>query len=130
MSDYQAIYDAVRSRLNNCDVGAIIQEMAARGFDASNAIAHGQAAVWEVAAAHQRPSVLFRPALYPDGNQWCALYGADLASGVAGFGDTPAHAMAAFDVAWMTERTPPSQPETGAETRQQDQRDSDTPAPV
>lgn len=52
------------------------------------------------------PSVLYRPALFPDGTQWCALFGSDLASGVAGFGDTPEAAMAAFDKAWRSEKTP------------------------
>jgi len=31
---------------------------------------------------------------YKDGNQWCALYGEDLQSGIAGFGNTPFLAMA------------------------------------
>ena len=26
---------------------------------------------------------------FKDGNQWCCLYGRDLMSGIAGFGDTP-----------------------------------------
>jgi hypothetical protein len=34
--------------------------------------------------------------LYPDGNQWCALWGDDIQSGVAGFGDTPALALNAL----------------------------------
>lgn len=63
-------------------------------------------AEWNAAAMRQMPSVLYRPQLFADGTKWCALYGADLASGVAGFGDTPAEAMHAFDVAWTTERTP------------------------
>ena len=50
-----------------------------------------------------RPCVLFRPALYPDGNQWCALYGVNLQEGVAGFGATPADACADFDTAWRTQ---------------------------
>lgn len=58
------------------------------------------------AADARRPSVLYRPALTADGTKWCALYGEDLASGVAGFGDTPAEAMYDFDKAWTTERTP------------------------
>jgi hypothetical protein len=37
-----------------------------------------------------------------DGNQWCVLYGENLQDGVAGFGDTPADAAAAFDQAWFT----------------------------
>ena len=31
---------------------------------------------------------------YKDGDKWCALYGEDLQSGIAGFGDTPFLAMA------------------------------------
>jgi hypothetical protein len=46
------------------------------------------------------PCVLYRPALSVDGNQWCALYGENLQDGVAGFGDSPADAMAAFNKAW------------------------------
>ena len=45
----------------------------------------------------QRPSVLLRPKLHPDGNTWCALYGEDLQAGVAGFGETPKLAMIDFD---------------------------------
>lgn len=56
---------------------------------------------------HQtRPSVLFRPRLFPDGDRWCALYGDNLQEGVAGFGSTPAGAMADFDQAWVM-RIPP-----------------------
>lgn len=52
------------------------------------------------------PHVLIRPDLYPDGDMWCALHGEDLATGVAGFGETPEKAMAAFDEAWRSARTP------------------------
>jgi len=51
------------------------------------------------------PHVLYKPTLSQDGDQWCALFGENLAEGVAGFGDTPAEAMAAFDKAWRTQRT-------------------------
>lgn len=102
MSDsYQAIYDAVRSRISNGDVGSAVADAARQAFD----ISHLTSAVAQeyVAAAQeqQRPSVLFRPALSIDGNQWCALYGEDLQSGVAGFGDSAAQAMADFDRAWF-----------------------------
>ena len=50
------------------------------------------------------PHVLMRPAIYPDGNQWCALYGEDLVMGVAGFGDTPEQACADFDNNWRTQK--------------------------
>ena len=58
------------------------------------------------ATDQQRPSVLYRPALFADGPKWCALYGDNIAQGVAGFGDTPEQAMAAFDEVWVSERTP------------------------
>lgn len=61
---------------------------------------------WNAAQSQQLPSVLYRPALMADGDMWCALYGEDLASGVAGFGKTPAEAMYEFDQAWSTQRTP------------------------
>ena len=31
---------------------------------------------------------MLKPKVYQDGNQWCVLYGEDLQSGIAGFGDT------------------------------------------
>lgn len=74
------------------------QSMAASAISHAAQMASG---VWQEAAyEHARPSVLFRPALVKDGNQWCALYGANLQEGVAGFGDTPDAAMREFDKAW------------------------------
>lgn len=57
-----------------------------------------QEAAWE----HQRPSVVFKPELARDGNMWYALFGENLQEGVAGFGETPFLAMAAFDSAWLS----------------------------
>lgn len=68
-----------------------------------------RAAQMNAAIEAGRPSAVYRPTLMADGDKWCALYGEDLQSGVAGFGDTPAEAMYAFDVAWTTERTPAAQ---------------------
>ena len=48
------------------------------------------------------PGTVYRPRLYLDGDRWCALYGENLQEGVAGFGMSPAEAMAAFDVAWFS----------------------------
>lgn len=56
----------------------------------------------DINLAYTRPAAVFRPSLSIDGNQYCALLGADLQSGVAGFGDTPEAAMADFDKAWRT----------------------------
>jgi hypothetical protein len=51
-----------------------------------------------------RPAVVFKPRIFMDGDQWCALYGDDLQNGVAGFGDSPDKAMRAFDAAWYENR--------------------------
>jgi len=112
MSDsYQAVYDAVRSRISNGDVGSAVSEVARQAFDISFAREGVVQEIYRVAAAFEQtaldmrtPSAVMRPRIFPDGNQWCALYGDDLASGVAGFGDTPADAMTAFDLAWLNER--------------------------
>lgn len=107
MSDsYQAVYDAVRSRISGDFVGAV--ESAARlcfeGF--SYVPQHMQQQVYAVSHEQMRPSVLFAPKLMADGDQWMALYGPDLALGVAGFGVTPDAAMRAFDQAWLHGKTP------------------------
>ncbi len=61
---------------------------------------------WNAAQCAQLPSVLYRPRLMADGDMWCALYGDDLASGISGFGTTPAEAMHEFDKAWNSSLTP------------------------
>ena len=101
---YQAIYDAVRSRISGCDVSSVVENAAHDAFDFSHMKQIVQQEICIAAAEHARPSAVYRPSVYPDGNQWCALYGANLQEGVAGFGDTPADAMTAFDKAWATER--------------------------
>lgn len=108
MSDtYQAVYDAVRSQLRNTDVGAAVESAIRGTCDASFAIEnvaqsfHAAANAQRYAADQScRPFVLLRPKIYPDGNMWCALYGDDLMAGVAGFGETPEKAAAAFDIEW------------------------------
>ena len=99
MSDtYQAVYDAVRSQLRNTDVGEAIKD--ACHLDASSAISSLQQDFFNVSQEMRRPSVLYRPRLSIDGDQWCALYGANLQEGVDGFGESPSLAMCAFDRAW------------------------------
>jgi len=41
-----------------------------------------------------------KPKLVQDGNQWCVLYGEDLQSGIAGFGDTPYKAVMDWTKQW------------------------------
>lgn len=102
MSDtYQPVYDAVRSRIYGCDVGEVVGTAVREAFGMASH--HLQCVANEymtTAYEQQRPSVLMRPAISLDGNQWCALYGENLQDGVAGFGDSPALAMSDFDKAW------------------------------
>ena len=103
---YQAIYDGVRSRMSNGDVGRAVEGVARDSFDISYIKQLAQQEISAVAYEWQRPSVVYRPTLMADGTAWCALLGDDLQSGVAGFGDTPSAAMLAFDQAFWKERTP------------------------
>jgi hypothetical protein len=74
---------------------------------AANSVCHAQsmqtenhrAAMWEGVS---RPAIAMKPRLFIDGNMWCCLYGEDLQNGVAGFGKTPAAAMAEFERALDT----------------------------
>ena len=100
METYQPIYDAVRSRLGNGDIGAAV-ESAMRDANVPHHAEMAANAVICAAAEYERPSVLFRPKLSIDGNQWCALYGDNPQDGVAGFGDSPTKAMWDFDRAWQ-----------------------------
>ncbi len=58
--------------------------------------------------ARRAAHVLMRPAIFPDGDAWCALYGENIQEGVVGFGDTPAAAAADFDLAWAQQIKRPS----------------------
>jgi hypothetical protein len=73
--------------------------------EAANVISHYAEKVNEniryAIAYFEAPSVLFRPKLSIDGDQWCALYGDNLQEGVAGFGNSPAEAMYDFDKEWF-----------------------------
>ena len=61
-----------------------------------NVMVSFQTMIWE----YERPSVIFRPKVFMDGNQWCALYGDNLQDGVSGFGNSPAEAVYDFDKSW------------------------------
>jgi len=111
MDSYQAIYDAVRSRISGGNVGEAVAEVARQAFDISVTVAI-LSQEWQIAAdtqaqagrEQQRPFVLLRPKMYPDGNMWCALYGENIQEGVCGFGETPEKAAQAFDLAWLNSR--------------------------
>ena len=99
MNEYQAIYDAVRSRIGGCDMRDAI-ESAIRSSGLDHYAAMAAETVRGAVSEYERPSVIFKPSLFVDGNKWCALYGIDLQAGVAGFGDSPADAMWDFDRQW------------------------------
>ena len=102
MDTYQAVYDAVRSRISGGNVGDAV----AQAIRDQNCGHHVQQAAyeWQIAAGEQqRPCVVFKPNLSKDGNEWCVLFGSNLQEGVAGFGKTPAEAMLAFDKAWFAQ---------------------------
>jgi hypothetical protein len=61
---------------------------------------------FQTEVARSAPHVLMRPILSVDGNMYCALYGADLVQGCAGFGETVAAAMADFDKNWREAKAP------------------------
>lgn len=102
MDNYQAVYDAVRSRLSNGDIGEAVQA-ALRNVDISHYVQQISSTIQMVAGEYERPSTVYRPTLKPDGNEWCALYGDNLQEGVAGFGSSPALAMRDFDRAWVAQ---------------------------
>lgn len=95
----QAIYDAVRSRISNGDIGDAV-ERAIRDANISHYFMLACDGLAHAADDMGRPSVLFRPNLSRDGDQYCVLYGTNLQEGCAGFGDTVAAAMADFDINW------------------------------
>lgn len=102
MNGYQAIYDAVRSRISNGNVGDAISEIARQSFDISHALAVLTQDFSIVAMEQQRPFVLLKPKISRDGDEWCFLYGENLQDGIAGFGDTPEKASRDFDTKWKT----------------------------
>ena len=101
MSDsYRAIYDAVRSRIVNGDIGSAVESVM-RDANFPFYVERAMCSIQEAASEYQRPSAVFRPTLGIDGNKWCALYGPNIQEGVCGFGDSPAEAMYDFDRNWV-----------------------------
>lgn len=100
MDSYQPIFDAVRSRISNGDVGRAVTEACDRHFDISHAVAMLRDSFQTVAYEMARPFILLRPKVFIDEGQWCALYGENLQDGVAGFGKSAADASYDFDKNW------------------------------
>lgn len=96
---YQAVYDATRSKIQ----GGSVQDAIENAIRDSGFSHYAQQAfyAWQINAnEHIKPSVLMRPRIFIDGNEWCALYGDNIQDGVAGFGKSPQEAMFAFDNEW------------------------------
>ena len=99
MSDYQAIYDAVRSRIANGDVGQAVEQVL-RELNLSWHAERIEARIMDAVAEYDRPSTVYKPKLMVDGNQWMALFGDNIQEGVCGWGNSPAEAYVDFDREW------------------------------
>ena len=75
-------------------------------IDISNDAYLARMAIVEACCFVQSASVLYRPRIFPDGDQWCCLLGANLMEGISGFGDTPEQACRDFDKAFSSGLTP------------------------
>ena len=75
------------------------------GIETNRAMLQEQAARLDVETAQAKSLWVVKLGLAPmkDGNKWCFLWGENLQVGVAGFGDTPLEAMAAFEHAMTIE---------------------------
>ena len=75
------------------------------GIETNRAMAQEESAREELATARRKSYWVVILGLQPmkDGNKWSFIWGNNLQEGVAGFGDTPIDAMAAFERA-MQER--------------------------
>jgi len=62
---------------------------------------HYAVGMYEYACKMNEPFTIYRPRLFTDGNQWCALYGENIQDGVAGFGDSPEKAVEDFNREWV-----------------------------
>ena len=103
---YQAIFDAVRSRIHNGDIGESVRQSLGN-VDVHHIV---QCAMQQIAQDWTLPHVVMRPRISIDGDKWGVLYGDNLQDGVAGFGDSPSEAMADFDYHWWKKLGEESKP--------------------
>lgn len=105
MSDtYQAIFDAVRSRISAAHPGQILEQYLSSCFDSSWQN-HAANAFSEFAYAATRPSSYLPVKVLRDGNAWCCSLhwpkDSDLMEQLVAFGDTPDKACLEFDKIWL-----------------------------
>ncbi len=48
-----------------------------------------------------------KPRIFPDGNQWCCLYGESIQEGVSGFGETPVKAVSDWENNFYNQKLKP-----------------------
>lgn len=101
MDSYQAIYDAVRSRIHNGDIGSVVERVMQDVSGSLSDYAYRVSCSAQSAiSSWERPSAIYRPKLSIDGNMWIALYGDNLQDGCVGCGESPELAMRNFDKEW------------------------------
>lgn len=100
VDSYQAIFDAVRSRISGGDVGQAVRDVAFQQFDISYAMEFLKQEFASAAYEMQRAFVLLKPRMAKDGNAWICCYGDNIQEGVTGIGDSPASAARDFDTNW------------------------------
>ena len=91
MSDnYQAVYDAVRSRFSNFDSSGLIDNIASK-FDISWTMSRLEETIKDavIEAAEYSRFAMLKPTLLQDGNMWICCLGDNLQVGIAGVGETP-----------------------------------------
>jgi hypothetical protein len=102
MDAYQAVFDATKVSLRNCEVGNAVENVLRSegiGFHAQQAFTQMG---YDFADLIKRPSVILRPRISQDGDSFVCLYGENLQEGIAGFGKSPEEACADFDRVWAT----------------------------
>jgi hypothetical protein len=104
MGNYDAVFNAVRSRMDYISAQNITEAIANK-FEVSYQMEVIKDEFMQSAYDMRRPSMLLKPKLTLDGDSWCALYGDDIQSGVAGFGKSPELAMRDFDENFTKELT-------------------------
>lgn len=122
MSDYQAIYDAVRSHISGCDIGSVVRDVLSSAFDVSWMKSRLEQEATCAIQEYARPSVIYRAQVMRVSRRmdtrptWRAYHscrfltakGGDVLraweEGVWADGETPEAAMYAFDKKWREQR--------------------------
>ena len=96
---YDATYNAIRSKTSFGNIDeAIKQAIGEQGL--SFAIEVIKTNILDVTNEYRRPSTLYKPRLFRDGNMWGCLHGDNPMEGVEGYGESPELAYLDFDKNW------------------------------